>query len=72
MYIVLTLCLLYLIKVIQSQIRHIQIKYTKNFLTNVLNQNVNGTKREWFTTFAIGIANNLCLLRQYIWNTIKI
>ena len=30
---------------------YIEIKYTKN-MNNVLNQNVNVTKRAWFATFA--------------------
>ena len=37
-----------------------------------MNQNVHGTKRERFATFAISTVDNLCLLQQYNWNTIKI
>ena len=47
------------------------IKYAES-LKYVLNQNVNMTKRERFTTFAISIVDNLCLLQQYQWNKIKI
>ena len=52
---------------------YIEIKYTKN-LKNVLNQNVNVTKRARFVTFAIHVrvVDNLWLLQQYKWNTIKI
>ena len=37
-----------------------------------MNQNVHGTKRERFATFAISTVDNFCLLQQYNWNTIKI
>ena len=47
------------------------IKYAES-LNYVLNQNVNMTKRERFTAFAISIVDNLCLLQQYQWNKIKI
>ena len=52
---------------------YIEIKYTKN-LKNVLNQNVNVTKRARFVTFAIhvSVVDNLWLLQHYKWNTIKI
>ena len=45
---------------------YIEIKYTKN-LKNVLNQNVNVTKRARFVTFAIhvSVVDNLWLLQQY-------
>ena len=70
MFIVLSSCLLYLILVI-IYIKYIEIKYTKNL--NVLNQNVNITKRARFATFAKSIVDNcFCLLQQYNWNTIKI
>ena len=51
---------------IQSYGIYRDIKYTKN-LNNVLNQNVNETKRARFTTFALSIVDNLChtALPQY-------
>ena len=51
MFIVLISCLLHLGGVIHSYVMMIEIKYTKN-MNNVLNQNVNVTKRAWFATFA--------------------
>ena len=41
-------------------------------MNNVLNQNLNETKRARFTTFAISIVDNLYLLEQCKCNTIKI
>ena len=39
---------------------------------HVLNQNVDVTKRAKFAALVRRIADNLCLLQQYKWNTIKI
>ena len=39
---------------------------------HVLNQNVNVTKRAKFAALARRITDNLCLLQQYKWNTIKL
>ena len=50
----------------------IYTEYTEKNLNNILNQNVNVTKRAKFATFAISIVDNLCLLQKYKWNTIKI
>ena len=41
-------------------------------LNNVLNQNVNTTKRVRLSTFIISIVDNLYFLYQNKWNTIKI
>ena len=65
MFIVLSSCLLYPTMLIQSQKQYVEIKYTKN-LNNVLNQNVNATKRKRFVTFATSIVDNLCLLYKAI------
>ena len=63
---------MYLIMVIQSYIiMTIEIKYTRK-LNNVLNQNVKVTKLPRLLTFAISIIDNLCLLQQYKWNSIKL
>ena len=50
----------------------IYTEYTEKNLNNILNQNVNVTKRAKFATFAISIVDILCLLQKYKWNTIKI
>ena len=73
MFIVLNSCLLYPIMIIQPSYNiYRELKYTKN-LKNVLNKNVNETKRARSTTFAMSIVDNLCLLpTEYTWNTIKI
>ena len=62
MFIVLSSCLLYPIVVIYNN--YIEIKHTKN-LKNVLNQNVNVTKRARFVAFAIhvSVVDNLWLLQ---------
>ena len=57
MFIVLSSCLLYIIMSIQLQIIYREMKYVHN-LNNVLNENVNVTKRT-------SIVDNLCLLQQY-------
>jgi len=73
MFVVLSLCLQYPIMVIQSYIMdRDKMKWKKKSLRNVLNQNVNLTKRARFVTFAISNLDNLCILQQYNWNTIKI
>ena len=59
---VISSCLLHPIMSIQSKIIYREIAQ-KNL--NVLKQNVNATKRT-------SIVDNLCLLQQYKWNTIKI
>ena len=67
MFIVLCLCLLYLlmIHVIQSYVIYGSKIHKKS-------KNVNMAKRAMFATFAISIKDQLCLLQQYKWNTIKI
>ena len=64
MFIVLNSCLqLYSIIVIKSYIK---------WRENVWNQHVCMTKRAKFATLAISVIENLCLLQQHKWNTIKI
>ena len=45
---------------------YIEVKYPKN-LNNILNQNVNVTKRARLSALAIISVDNLCLLQQYRW-----